>query len=240
MIVIPAIDIIQGRVVRLHQGDFSKETFYSDDPVEMALTWQEKGAKLIHIVDLDGARCGKVKNREIIAKILKKLNVRCEIGGGLRQEKEIEDYLSQGAKRLVVGTKAIEDIDNLKKLVGKFQEKLIVSIDFAGGKVVKKGWQEGTDVSPLGLAKKIQEIGVKTIVLTDISTDGTLTGPNMEMLNKILSSVNISVIASGGISKLSDIEKLKQIKNKNLEGVIIGRALYEGKFDLEEAIKIVG
>lgn len=239
MIIIPAIDIIDGRVVRLHQGDFSKEKFYSDDPVQTALMWQKKGAGFLHIVDLDGARYGEVKNKEIIRRIIKGVGMKCEVGGGLRDDKDIAYFLEQGAQRVVLGTKAFEDLDYLKKLVSRFSERIVVSIDFAGDRVMKKGWQEEMDLSPDAMIKKIQQAGVRTIVVTDIAMDGTLKGPNVEVLKNILDSVDISVIASGGISSLEDIRKLKDIGSKNLEGVIIGRALYEGKINLEEAIKII-
>ncbi|MBU4312472.1 MAG: 1-(5-phosphoribosyl)-5-[(5-phosphoribosylamino)methylideneamino]imidazole-4-carboxamide isomerase [Candidatus Omnitrophica bacterium] len=238
MIIIPAIDIIGGRVVRLHQGDFTKEKFYSDDPVETALLWQKKGARFLHVVDLDGAKYGEVRNGEVIGRIIKAVDMKCEVGGGLRDEKDIAYFLEQGAERVVLGTKAFEDPDYLKKLVSMFGKKIVVSIDFAGERIVKKGWQEEMDMSPDEMIKKIQQAGVSTIVVTDIAMDGTLKGPNVEKMKKILSSVDISVIASGGISSLADIKKLKDIGSKNLEGVIIGRALYEGKINLEDAIKI--
>lgn len=238
MLIIPAIDIIKGRVVRLHQGDFNKEKFYSNDPCEIALRWQKEGARFLHIVDLDGARCGEIKNRDVVSRIMKSVNVPCEVGGGLRSDRDIEYFLQQGARRVVLGTKALEGIVYLQKLVSKFNEKIVVSIDFAGEKVVKKGWQEKTDLTPETVVGKMQEIGVRTIVATDTAVDGTLMGPNIERLKKILGSADISVITSGGVSSLEDIKKLKEIGSENLEGVIIGRALYEGKIDLEEAIKI--
>lgn len=240
MLIIPAIDIIQGRVVRLYQGDFNKEKFYSDDPVQTALAWQKKGAQFLHIVDLDGAKYGEVKNKDVINKIIKAVRIPCEVGGGLRDEKDMEDFLKEGASRVVLGTRVFEDIGYLKKLVARFKDKIVVSVDFAGDRVVKKGWQEEADLSPDAMIDKIQETGVKTIVITDITMDGTLMGPNIKKLKKILKSADISVIASGGISSLEDIKRLKEIKSKRLEGVIVGRALYEGKFDLEEAIKAAG
>ena len=237
MLIIPAIDIIQGRVVRLFQGDFNKEKFYSEDPVETARAWQKKGAEFLHIVDLDGAKEGRIKNKEIITRIIEALDISCEVSGGLRDDKDIEYFLQNGASRVVLGTKAFEDIDYLKKLLSRFNEKIAVSIDFRGENLVKKGWQEQTDLTPEGAARKMQEIGVKILEVTDTSMDGTLKGPNIEGLKNVLRAVDISVIASGGLSSLEDIRKLKALGNKNLEGVIIGRALYEGKIDLEEAIK---
>lgn len=237
MLIIPAIDIIQGKVVRLNQGDFNKKKIYSGDPVETARTWQKKGAELLHIVDLDGAKEGKVKNKEAITSIIEALDISCEVGGGLRDEKDIEYFLNKGAKRVVLGTKAFEDIDYLKELLSKFNEKIAIAIDFRGKNLVKKGWQEKTDVTPESVALKMQEIGVKTIEVTDTGLDGTLKGPNIERLKNILTSVDISVVASGGVSSMEDIKKLKSLKSSNLEGVIIGTALYEGKITLEDAIK---
>ncbi|MBU4343054.1 MAG: 1-(5-phosphoribosyl)-5-[(5-phosphoribosylamino)methylideneamino]imidazole-4-carboxamide isomerase [Candidatus Omnitrophica bacterium] len=238
MLIIPAIDIIQGKVVRLHQGDFNKITFYSDEPIKIAMAWQEKGARLLHLVDLEGARDGKLKNKDTIVDIVKNIDILCEIGGGIRTESDIEFFLNTGAKRVVIGTKALEGNASLGRLVSKYKEKIVVSIDFSGGRVAKKGWQEETDLTPGDCVDMMQEAGVKTIVVTDIRLDGTLKGPNVKRIKEIINSKDISVIASGGISSIEDIRKLKEIENKNLEGVIVGRALYEGKVKLEEAIKI--
>jgi phosphoribosylformimino-5-aminoimidazole carboxamide ribotide isomerase len=237
MLIIPAIDIIGGNVVRLIQGDFSKEKVYSPDPVEVAKAWEDKGAKFLHIVDLDGAKEGRVKNVGVIVNIIKNIKIPCEVGGGLREVSDIEYFLKNGAVRVVIGTMAFEDFSHFEKLVFKFNDKIVVSVDFSGDKVVKKGWQEKTELSPMNVIKNMQKIGVKTIVVTDISADGMMMGPKVEMLKKILGTVNISVIASGGISSLDDIKRLKALGNKNLEGVIIGKALYEGSIDLSEAIK---
>jgi phosphoribosylformimino-5-aminoimidazole carboxamide ribotide isomerase len=238
MIIIPAIDIIDGKVVRLHQGDFSREKSYSDDPLKTALMWQEKGASFLHVVDLDGARYGTVKNREVITNIVKNVKMKCEIGGGLREEEDIEYFLRQGAYRAVLGTKAVEDLSFLEKMINRFGDKVAVGIDFSGDRVLKKGWLEKTDWTPEEAAEKMREIGVKTLIVTDISTDGTLEGPNFKKLKEILERVDMSIIASGGISCIEDIRALKKIENKRLEGVIIGRALYEGKLDLGEAIRV--
>ncbi len=241
MMIIPAIDIIGGKVVRLEKGDFNKEKVYPLDPVEAAKTWEAKGAEFLHIVDLDGAREGKIKNAGLIVKIIEAVKIPCEVGGGLREEKDVEYFLKKGAKRVVLGTKAL-DVSYLKKLVAKFKEKIAVSIDFRhmgdGMIVAKTGWLEKTNLGPVALAKDMQDAGVKTIIVTDISKDGTLAGPNIEGLKQILNVVSISVIASGGVASLEDIRKLKAIENKNLEGVIIGKALYEGRIDLEKAIKL--
>lgn len=238
MLIIPAIDIIGGKVVRLEKGDFSKEKVYSMDPLEAAKAWEAKGAEFLHIVDLDGAREGKIKNVAIMTNIMKNIKVPCEVGGGIRDRADVDYFLKNGAARVVLGTKAFEDPDYLRRLIDAFNEKIVVSCDFSGNKVVKKGWQEKTTLDPIDAVKQLRTIGVKTIVVTDISVDGTLTGPNFDILKEILAAVDISIIASGGISSLEDIRKLKAIKNKNLEGAIIGKALYEGRIDLEEAIKL--
>ena len=238
MLIIPAIDIIGGNVVRLEQGDFNKEKVYSPDPLEIAKTWEKKGARFLHIVDLDGAREGKIKNADIIAGIMKNVKIPCEVGGGIRDKSDIDYFLKNGARRIVLGTKVFEDPGYLEELLDRFKEKIVVSVDFSGNKIVKKGWQEKTDLDPMAVILELQAVGVKTIVVTDISVDGTLMGPKTERLKEILEAVSISVIASGGVSSLEDIKKLKEIKNKNLEGVIIGKALYEGNIDLNEAIKI--
>ncbi len=238
MLIIPAIDIIKGQVVRLLKGDFNQETRYSSDPVEMALTWQKKGARFLHLVDLEGAKYGEPKNKDVVMRIIKAVKIPCQVGGGLRNENDIEYFLKQGSRRVVLGTSALEDMDYLERLTLKFNEKIVVSIDFSGGKVAKSGWQEKTDLSPLLAAKEIQRRGVRTIVVTDISTDGTLKGPNIEGLKEILASVEISVIASGGVSSIEDIKNLKGMKSKNLEGVIVGRALYEDKVILEDALAL--
>ena len=148
MLIIPAIDIIGGNVVRLHQGDFNKEKLYSDDPVGTALEWQKKGASFLHIVDLDGARQGEIKNGDVISRIIKGVDIPCEVGGGLRDDKDVEYFLQQGAQRVVLGTRALEDIDYLKKLISRFDGKIAISVDFVGEKVAKKGWQEETDLTP--------------------------------------------------------------------------------------------
>ncbi|MFH1782645.1 MAG: 1-(5-phosphoribosyl)-5-[(5-phosphoribosylamino)methylideneamino]imidazole-4-carboxamide isomerase [Candidatus Omnitrophota bacterium] len=240
MIILPAIDIIEGKVVRLHQGNFKKKKKYSDDPLEVALKWQEQGAEYLHIVDLDGAKNGKVVNQDIIAKIIQNVDMKCEVGGGIKTEEDIAFFLSQKAERVVLGTTAIENKTVLKKLVSEFKEKIVVSIDFKDGFITKAGWMEKTDITAPDFAEEMKSIGLERIIVTDIATDGTLEGPNIHELSLILDLVDIKLIASGGISSLNDIRKLKEIRNKNLEGAIIGKALYENKIDLAEAISVAG
>lgn len=238
MLIIPAIDIIGGKVVRLVKGNFNKKRIYSNSPLEMAKYLEKKGAELLHIVDLDGAREGKIKNQDIIAEIIKNIKTPCEVGGGIRDKSDIEYFLNSGARRVILSTRAFEDPVYLEELISEFREKIVVGVDFSGSKVVKKGWQETTGMNLMFIVREMKKIGVKTIEVTDISVDGTLKGPKIERLKQILNTVDISVIASGGISSLEDIKKLKQIENKNLEGVIIGKALYEDKIDLQEAMQI--
>ena len=238
MIIIPAIDIINGKVVRLYQGDFNKEKSYSEDPVKMALKWQNKGASFLHIVDLDGAKYGEVRNRDIITSIIKSVNIPCEVGGGLRSDKDVEYFLKEGAARVIIGTKAFEDPEFLKNMISRFNEKIVLGIDFSGDKIAKKGWTEDTDLTPEAMLEKIKNIGVKTIVVTDIAVDGTLKGPNFQGVQDMLASIQIPLIASGGVSKIEDIKKLSEYESQGLQGVIIGKALYEGKIDFLEALKI--
>lgn len=238
MIIIPAIDIIGGKVVRLEKGDFGKEKVYALDPVETARAWESKGAEFLHIVDLDGAKEGKIKNAKLVVKIIEAVKIPCEIGGGLRDISDIEYFLKKGAARAVVGTKAFEDTEYFEKIVHKFNKRIVVSVDFSDNKVVKKGWQEKIDLKPLDAIRSMEKIGVARIVVTDIKTDGMLKGPNLKRLREILDATKILIIASGGISSLEDIKELKEIKNNRLEGVIIGKALYEGRMDLRKAIEI--
>ncbi len=238
MIIFPAVDIMKGKVVRLYQGDFDRKTFYPGDPVEAALTWKKKGAEFLHIIDLDGARTGEVKNGEVIRSIIKEAGISCEAGGGLRTGDDAEYFLSAGATRVIFGTKAFEDVDFLKNLVSEFGEKrIVVSVDFSQGMVVKKGWQETTQLAAEKVLELMERAGVGTIVATDIKTDGTLKGPNVGGLKKILAATSMKVVASGGVSCLGDVESLRALNADNLEGVIIGKALYDGKLKLEDAIK---
>jgi len=246
MLIIPAIDILKGNVVRLYKGDFDKEKVYSNNGVDVALQWQKKGAQFLHIVDLDGARTGTPKNKGVIIDILKNVNVPCEVAGGLRREEDVEYYLERGARRVVLGTKAFEDRDFLDKMIKRFGEKISVSIDFNktdSGKmyIAKAGWIKRTYLSVIDGINEIKKLGIKTIILTDISRDGTLLGPDIDNLKVILEDADISVIVSGGISSLDDIKLLKQnLEGVGLKGVIIGKALYEGKIDLAQAIDLSG
>lgn len=234
MIIIPAIDLKDGVVVRYTKGQFDKK-IYSDDPLKIALDWQAQGAQLIHIVDLDGAMTGEPKNLEKVIEIAKKVNVPVELGGGLRTKDIIKKVLDNGISRVVLGTKAIDKIF-LKDIISEFKDKIAVGIDADLDRLKINGWFNQTDISVNNFIEELEELGVKTIIYTDISRDGTLSGPNIEAIKNLLKLTKIYLIASGGVSSLDDIAALNKIKG--LSGVIIGKALYENKFSLEEAIKI--
>lgn len=234
MIIFPAIDILNGQCVRLIQGDYNKEKVYSNSPIHMAKKWEEKGAEYIHIVDLDGAKTGRSINQEIILEIAKTVQVPIQVGGGIRSIETIKDYLENGVSRVIIGTAAINNPDFLQEAVEKFQEKIAVSIDARGGYVATDGWTDTSDVKALDLVKKLENVGVKTIVYTDIAKDGMLQGPNLEEQKAMNEATTINVIASGGVTTKEDVENLRAL---NLYGVIIGKALYDGKLTLESILE---
>lgn len=238
MIVIPAVDIRDGKVVRLFRGDFSKETVYSGDPVKTALKWQSEGARRLHVVDLDGALEGKLKNLNWVRKITASVDVPVEVGGGIRTEAELRTIINAGASYAILGTKACEDEGFLKKAVDKYGEKIIVSLDVRDGFLQTKGWVNPTNIRAVDFAQKIKKLGVKTVEYTDISRDGTLQGPGFENILKFLKEVEIDMIVSGGISSVADLRILKDYDRKEIIGVIVGRALYDSKIILKEANKV--
>lgn len=236
MRIIPAIDIIDKRVVRLEQGKFDKEKVYAENPILIAKNWKEKGATLLHIVDLDGAKIGKPVNLDVIGDIAKIVGI--ELGGGLRSESDIENAFKAGVQFVVIGTSAVEDESFRINLVKKFGEKIIFAVDAKDGKVAVRGWKEVSGKDALEYIKELENIGAKRIIYTDISKDGMMEGPNFQVLKSILENTNIKVTASGGVSKIEDIKKLKEIEGNGLDSVIIGKALYEGTIDLKEAISV--
>jgi len=235
MLIIPAIDIEQAKVVRFIKGRYRKK-IYSDDPVEVALRWQRQGAKLLHIVDLEGAKTGKIKNFLSLKKILSKIDIPVEFGGGIRDIATIRRLLKMKVKRVIIGTQA-KDEDFLKKVFKYFGSKVVVSVDEGKGKVFFSGWQDSfKDLDTFSLIERLKRIGFEEIIYTDILRDGTLRGPNLERIKEILKQ-KMKVIVSGGISSLEDIQKLKTLEKYGLQGVILGKALYEGKINLSEAIE---
>ena len=232
MLIYPAIDIKNGKCVMLTQGKFDKEKIYSEDPVEAAKIWEQKGAKMLHIIDLDGALEGKSKNYEIIQKIIKEINIPIQLGGGIRDLETIKTLIDIGVNRVILGTKAVQDEEMLKKAVNTYKEKIVVAIDAKDGYVAVNGWTKTSTVDALQFAKKIEQLGVKTIIYTDIARDGMLKGPNFKAIKNMNDNVSIDVIASGGVSSVKDLQKLSEI---GVAGAVVGKALYEGKIDLTNA-----
>jgi len=239
MLIIPAIDLRGGKVVRLFQGKFNRQKVYSNDPVKVAKHWASQGAKFLHIVDLDGASSGVSKNLDVLKKIITQVGVPLEFGGGIRSIKAISKLLNLGVQRVVLGTKAAADADFLKKAWKKFGGKIIVSIDAKDGLVLTEGWNRRASKRALDFAKELKEIGFKQLIYTDISKDGTLAGPNILGIKELLEASGLYVIASGGVSGLKDLLKLNKFKDHGLTGVIIGKALYEGRFTLAEALEFI-
>lgn len=238
MLIIPAIDIKDGCVVRFVQGRLDKK-IYSCDPVKTAKHWVKQGAKIIHVVDLDGAFSGRPKNLDMVKQIAKAVDVPIQFGGGMRNLRIIETLLDYGVARIVLGTKAAQDRDFLKKAFKKFKDKIIVSIDAKAGRILTKGWQSSYgNKDILKFAHSLKGMGFKQTIYTDVLKDGTLKGPNIKGIKNLLKETGLNVIASGGISSLNDIQRLKLLEKKGLVGVIIGKALYEGRFRLAEALKL--
>ncbi|MBT2214789.1 1-(5-phosphoribosyl)-5-[(5-phosphoribosylamino)methylideneamino]imidazole-4-carboxamide isomerase [Virgibacillus dakarensis] len=229
MILFPAIDIRNGKCVRLVQGDYSKENVYSDSPVDIAIQWEKQGAEYLHIVDLDGAKTGDSPNKEMIQTIAENSPIPVQVGGGIRSLAIIEAYISAGARRVIIGTAAITDKEFLQKAVDQYGDQIAVSIDARGGLVATNGWMETSNVKAMELAGDLEQIGVKTIIYTDILKDGMLGGPNFAELQAINEATSIKVIASGGIASIQDIDKLAAL---DLYGAIIGKALYDGTLSL--------
>ncbi|HZW67189.1 MAG TPA: 1-(5-phosphoribosyl)-5-[(5-phosphoribosylamino)methylideneamino]imidazole-4-carboxamide isomerase [Pseudogracilibacillus sp.] len=234
MIIFPAIDILNGKCVRLIQGDYNKEVIYDDSPVDMAKQWEAKGAEFIHIVDLDGAKTGKSINEQIIIDIAKAVTVPIQVGGGIRSMETVKTYLDSGVNRVIVGTAAIEDEAFLQEAVEKYGERIVVSLDAKEGFVATEGWTDTSNVRALDIVKDLEKLGVKTIVYTDIAKDGMLQGPNLEEQSAMNEATAVDVIASGGVTTREDVDNLKAL---NMYGAIVGKALYDGKITFEELIK---
>ena len=235
MIIFPAIDLRGGKCVRLIQGDFDKETVYSDDPAATALMWQAAGAKFLHVVDLDGARAGSPQNIDAIKKILDAVNIPIEVGGGIRTLDDVEEVLSLGVRRVILGSVAVENISLVAAAVKRFGDRIVVGIDARGGLVAVHGWEKSSSVTVDKLAKEIVAAGVQTIIYTDISKDGMLSGVNAAAFANLQKFSGAVVVASGGVRSLEDIQALKAA---GVAGVIVGKAIYTGALDLKLAIEI--
>lgn len=238
MLVIPAVDIKGGKVVRLAQGEADRETVYSPSPVAIAQKWAAGGAEMIHVVDLDGALNGELKNLKLVKEIVRTVRPAIELGGGIRDIGTIERVLDAGVQKVCIGTKAIDTRFLAAISKSEFRDTVVISIDAKDGLVRTKGWVEKTKISAIDLVKEAANFGIKTVNYTDISRDGMLDGPNIAGLKNILSAADIDIIAAGGVSTIEDVKKLKNLEKDGLKGMIIGKALYEGKIDLAEAIKI--
>lgn len=235
-IVIPAIDLRNGKCVRLRQGKLSDETVYADDPVKMALLWEKEGAKYLHVVDLDGAFQGRPAHTELIIKIASAVKIPVQIGGGLRTESQIQTLIDNGISRAIIGTAACESDAVVKQLIKKFCSKLAVGIDARNGLVQTRGWTNTTSLKAVDLAVRLDQMGIENLIYTDTKRDGMLTGPNTSGIVELCKKVNCRVIASGGVSKPDDIIKLSKLALSNLDGIIVGKALYEGKVSLKPAL----
>jgi phosphoribosylformimino-5-aminoimidazole carboxamide ribotide isomerase len=231
--IIPAVDILGGKCVRLRQGRFEQKTVYFEDPLEAAKLWESKGAKRLHVVDLDGARTGTPENLGIVKKITKELNIPVEMGGGVRRMDQIEELLKLGVDRIVLGTSAIFNHNLLSNVCERFADRIIVSVDAQGDNVVANGWTRVSSKNVLTLASEAIALGIKRFIYTDISKDGMLSGPNFAAIEKFAGSVSVPTIASGGVTTREDVDKLKQL---SLEGCIIGQALYTGAIKLEDIL----
>lgn len=235
MLIIPAIDIKNGKCVRLTQGDFESEKIYGEDPAAIARQWEEQGAQMLHIVDLDGAKNGNLANLEVIKKIAQEVKIPLQVGGGIRNKKAVKTLLSNGVSRVILGTVALENEDELKNILNDFASQVAIALDTKDGKLMKQGWLEDSDKSSITTALKLEDLGVKRFIYTDVVRDGTLTEPNYKEIANLTKNIVVPVIASGGISTIASIKQLKSI---GIEGVILGKALYEGKVDLKEALNV--
>lgn len=236
MLIIPAIDIMNGKCVRLFQGRREQLKVYEDDVIEVARKWEEEGAELIHVVDLDGAFSGRPVNDKLVEDIIDNVNIAVEVGGGIRDEESIERYLEMGAERVVLGTRAIDDPDFLIESSKNYHERIILSIDAKDGRIATHGWERVTDKDAIKFVRIFEEIGIGGVIYTDLTRDGSLVGPNIIAIKEFIKSVELPVIASGGVSGMDDIEELYKLSESGLVGVIIGKALYENKLNLKEAV----
>ncbi|MBM3707523.1 MAG: 1-(5-phosphoribosyl)-5-[(5-phosphoribosylamino)methylideneamino]imidazole-4-carboxamide isomerase [Actinobacteria bacterium] len=241
MLIIPAIDIINGACVRLTKGDYSLKKKYFDNPLDAAENFKASGAGWLHIVDLDGAKTGSPKNLEIAKKIKEKTDLRVEYGGGIRDMEIFREVMSSKIDRAVIGTKALEDKIFLESLLENFMNRFILSLDFdSDGAIFKHGWQQKTQLNIFSLLPELQNYGIEEIIITNISRDGTLEGIDFSLVERVLKISRVKLIIAGGVSDIEDLKRIKNLEKKGINGVIIGKAIYEGRIDLIEAIKIGG
>jgi len=237
LLVIPAIDLHRGRCVRLYQGDPERETVYGNNPVEVALQWEQLGAKMLHLVDLDGAFTGHSKNAEMICKIGEQVSIPLQLGGGIRSKESVEKAISAGVSRIIMGTIAIEQPDLAQQLIDNYGERILVGIDAREGMAAVKGWTQSSAVRTVDLALRVETWGVGEIVYTDIQKDGTMQGPDLKGLEELIEKTSLQVIMSGGISSIEDLKSLKPYGDR-VKGVIIGKALYSNQLTLTDAMAV--
>jgi len=240
VLILPAIDLREGRCVRLYQGRPEAETIYSTDPVAVARGWVARGARWLHVVDLDGAFAGRPRNMEVIAAIIKEVHIPVQVGGGIRNLESLKDLLAAGAARAVLGTVAITNPEIVAEAVVRFGDQVAVGIDSREGMVAVEGWAATVEERALDFAGRMAALGVKRAIFTDISRDGTLQGPNLAATREVARRSGLKVIASGGIASLEDVRALRGLEKEGVEGAILGRALYNGNFTLEEAMAVAG
>ncbi|MBE9015555.1 1-(5-phosphoribosyl)-5-[(5-phosphoribosylamino)methylideneamino]imidazole-4-carboxamide isomerase [Chroococcidiopsidales cyanobacterium LEGE 13417] len=236
----PAIDLLEGRCVRLYQGDYDRSQVFHDNPADVAQQWTSQGATWLHVVDLDGAKAGKPVNLEAIAAIVEAVSVPIQVGGGLRDRASVAQLLELGVQRVILGTVAVEQPQLVASLCQEFPGRIVVGIDARNGKVATRGWLETSEVLAADLAQRMQQLGAAAIIYTDIHRDGTLAGPNLDALRELATSLSIPVIASGGVSSVTDLLSLLALEPLGVTGAIVGRALFTGDISLTQAIQAVG
>jgi phosphoribosylformimino-5-aminoimidazole carboxamide ribotide isomerase len=239
MTILPAIDLLDGKVVRLAQGKRDQVTVYSDDPVGMSRHWAEQGASWLHVVDLNGAFEGAYVNLPVAKKIIEACGIAVELSGGIRTQETLEQAIAIGAARVVLGTKACEDPAFVKRAVEKHGAKIAVAIDAKAGQVVSRGWVSSTPLTAAGLAREMVKLGVLTLICTDVARDGMMRGPNLTLMNEVLETGPRGLIVSGGVSTLEDLKQLKPLQARGVIGAIVGKALYEHSIDLAEALAVL-
>ncbi len=235
MIIFPAIDLYDKKAVRLYKGDYDNMTVYSDNPLSVAFDFEKKGAKAVHLVDLEGAKFGTTPNIDVVESIVKSTSLFTEIGGGIRDAETVNKYISIGVDRVILGTAAVENPDFLKEVVSKYKEKIAVGADVRDGYIAIKGWTEKSKITLENFLDDMEKIGVKTVICTDISKDGAMKGTNLELYSELSKKYSLQITASGGVSTMEDVKKLSEM---NIYGAIIGKAYYTGDIDLSRAIEV--
>lgn len=235
MLIYPAIDLYEGKAVRLYKGDYAQMTVYNNDPAQVAADFKAKGASCIHMVDLEGAKLGTTPNLEAICRVKASTGLFCQVGGGIRNMQTVSRYLDAGLDRVILGTAAVADPDFAKQAADAYGEKIAIGVDIRDGYVAVKGWTEKSSLEAFDFCRRMENIGIRTLICTDISKDGAMQGPNHDLYNRLSAQLGMQIIASGGVSTLDDIQRLAQM---NIHGAIVGKAYYTGAVDLAQAIEV--